>query len=61
METQIKNRASLTDASNKDVQIIRMHNGIYIEIYPTVSQAKTAITQGYQPQRDLRYSDKPVD
>lgn len=55
----------LIEVSDDGVQMTRMHNGKANEIYPRVPHAKgavyaAAITQGYQPPRDLRHSDKPA-
>ena len=52
---------------NKDTMILkRMHGGIVVESYAPVSKERgavylAAISQGFQPPRDLRLFDKPVD
>jgi hypothetical protein len=54
----------LIEVTDKGVKMLRMHNGKPIESYPRMTHAQAAIsvaaiTQGYQPPRDLRHSDKP--
>jgi len=52
---------------NKDAMILkRMHRGAVVESYAPVSKERgavylAAISQGFQPPRDLRPFDKPVD
>lgn len=53
------------DVSDEGVLLTRMHEGRRCESYPIVSHAKgavylAAISQGFQPPRDLRACGKPV-